>query len=70
MTTEAKPDVEKLFAESRPIDEAMSRAVRGAIERHKQAGKPMAVWANGKTVWIDPAQVNQEDKDNPPSNPH
>ena len=53
MSTEAKPDIEKLFAEGRPIDEAMSRAVRGAIERHKQAGKPMAVWGDGKTVWID-----------------
>ncbi|NLF71282.1 MAG: hypothetical protein GX575_19805 [Candidatus Anammoximicrobium sp.] len=63
MSTEAKPDIEKLFAEGRPIDEAMSRAVRGAIERHKQAGKPMAVWGDGKTVWIDPAQVDQENEE-------
>jgi hypothetical protein len=32
------------------IERALVRAVREALQRHKQAGNPVAVWRNGRTV--------------------
>jgi len=33
---------------------AMNEAVRGVIERHKQTGRPLAIWKNGKVVLVSP----------------
>ena len=38
-------------------EEALKKAVRGVIERHKKTGRPLAVWENGKTVYISPNTV-------------
>ncbi len=37
-------------------------AARDAIRRHKQAGVPMPVWRNGKTVWVDAAELEPRKK--------
>jgi hypothetical protein len=34
------------------IQRALARAVREALLRHKQAGNPIAVWRDGRVVWI------------------
>ncbi|MDP2905354.1 MAG: hypothetical protein Q8O22_03525 [Candidatus Omnitrophota bacterium] len=31
---------------------ALKKAVRAVVERHKETGRPLAVWKNGKTVRI------------------
>lgn len=31
---------------------AMSKAVRGVVERHKKSGRPLVTWENGKVVRI------------------
>jgi hypothetical protein len=41
----------------RLIQEALARAVREALRRHKQAGNPIAVWRGGRTVWIEPDEI-------------
>ena len=39
------------------ILEAMRQAVREALLRHKQAGNPVAVWQDGRVVWIQPKDI-------------
>ncbi len=31
---------------------ALKRAVRKVIAHHKQTGRPLAIWRNGKVVWV------------------
>ena len=38
-------------------EEALKKAVRGVVERHKKAGRSLAVWQNGKTVRVSPSTV-------------
>jgi hypothetical protein len=35
----------------------MRRAVREALLRHKRLGNPVAVWRDGKVVWIPPEEI-------------
>jgi hypothetical protein len=46
-----------VFREGTPLDRALAAAGRDAIRRHKQAGVPLAIWRDGKTVWVDAAQL-------------
>jgi hypothetical protein len=39
------------------IEQALGRAVREALLRHKQAGNPVAVWRNGRVEWIRPEDI-------------
>jgi hypothetical protein len=41
----------------RLIEQALARAVREALQRHKQAGNPIAVWRDGGVVWIEPDDI-------------
>ena len=36
---------------------AMRIAVREALQRHKNAGNPVAVWRNGRVEWIQPEDI-------------
>ena len=31
---------------------ALKKAVRDVVQRHKKSGRPLAVWKDGKTVYI------------------
>lgn len=35
----------------------MRRAVREALLFHKRIGNPVAVWRDGKVVWIPPEEI-------------
>ena len=52
--------VERAFKIGTPIDEAFDEACLEAIRLHKQAGQPMVVWRDGKTVLIPAEQVEAE----------
>jgi hypothetical protein len=59
MKTEAAKDLNRIFIEDgQLIDEALKKGVLEAIQRHKQAGLPIAIYRDGKTVWIDPDQID------------
>ena len=49
-----RPNARALFADGREIDAALAKAVREAILEHKRAGNPIAVWQEGRVVWIPP----------------
>ena len=36
---------------------ALKKAVRQVVERHKQTGRPLAVWKNGKVARISASQA-------------
>ena len=39
------------------ILEAMKQAVRDAQIRHKRLGNPIAIWRDGRVVWIQPEDI-------------
>ena len=36
---------------------ALRQAVRGALRRHKREGHRVAVWQDGRVVWIEPEDI-------------
>jgi hypothetical protein len=41
----------------RLIEQALVRAVQGALLRHKQAGNPVVEWRDGQIVWVAPEDI-------------
>ena len=39
------------------ILEALQQAVQEALQRHKRDGNPVAVWRDGRVVWIPPEEI-------------
>ena len=63
-------DIGQLFKEGKPIDTALAQAVAEAVRQHKLMGQPMAVWKDGKTVWVSPDEFELKDgSDQPASTP-
>lgn len=60
MTSEGQKDIDRLFEECTPIDDALNAAVRDAVLRHRQQRQPLAVWRDGKTVWLTPEEIDKE----------
>lgn len=58
MAEAARKDIDRIFAEGKEIDEAVKRAVREAVLRHKQAGNPVVTWRDGKIVWLQPDEID------------
>lgn len=46
---------------------ALRLAVREALRSHKLAGLPVAVWRDGRVVWIQPEDIPDWDPDEEPS---
>jgi len=57
MTDTPKKDIEAIFADGTAIDEAVKRAVREAVRRHKLLGNPIAVWRDNKVCWLQPDEI-------------
>lgn len=38
-------------------EQAMKKAIRGVVEKHKKTGRPLIVWQNGKVARISPFSV-------------
>jgi len=55
-TPSARPLVERV-RDSKLIERALARAVREALQRHKQAGNPVAIWRDGQVVWLGPDEI-------------
>jgi hypothetical protein len=45
------------------VEDALARAVREALLRHKQAGNPIAAWRDGQVVWIAPEDILVAEED-------
>jgi hypothetical protein len=56
LTTEGHIDVSKLPLKVK-AEMALKEAVAEAIAEHKRRGNPIAVWRDGKAVWIPPEEI-------------
>ena len=65
MAIEQDRDINEAFEEGTPIDDALNEAVREAVLQHKRMGQPLAVWRDGKTVWLSAEEVERESKNAP-----
>lgn len=45
------------------MDRALARAVRQALLRHKKMGNPVAVWRDGKVVWVEPEEIDVSEEE-------
>ena len=46
------PSLGERLRDTRLIEQALVRAVREALLRHKQAGNPIAAWRDGRVVGL------------------
>lgn len=53
-----KPDIDRIFADGRLIDEAMRESVQKAFLEHKRAGNPIATMKDGKVVLVNPEVIS------------
>ena len=51
------PDIDQIFRERTPIDQALAKARREAVRQHKLTGQPLVTWRDGKVVLVPPDQV-------------
>jgi hypothetical protein len=58
--------ITEIFEEGTAIDEALARAVRQALRFHKKLGNPIAVWEDGRVVWIPPEQIQVDEAEETP----
>ena len=61
--TEAREEMARRFASDELLTEAVRKAVRAAVEDHKQAGNPVAGWRDGKVVLVPPEEIVVPDEE-------
>ncbi len=52
-----KDKIKEILLDEKQITETLQCAVREAVEIHKRASNPLAVWKNGRTVWIETKEI-------------
>ena len=57
---ESSPDILEIMRDGKRIDEALKRAAREAILQHRRAGLPVVIWHDGRTVWVNPEDIDLE----------
>lgn len=53
----SEPSPVERVADLPRIARALRLAVREALQDHKLAGNPVAVWRNGQVEWIPPEEI-------------
>lgn len=49
--------ITEVFFDPDKITKALVQGVREALLKHKQAGNPIVIWKDGKTVWLKPEEI-------------
>lgn len=57
MAEAIRKDIDKILSEGTEIDEAVKKAVKEAVLRHKQAGNPIVGMKDGQMVWLKPEEI-------------
>jgi Arc/MetJ family transcription regulator len=52
-----RQDLEQVLADKTKVESALRAAVREALARHKKAGNAVAVWRDGKVIWLSPDAI-------------
>jgi hypothetical protein len=50
--------IDRAAANPQLITRALAKGVREALERHKRLGQPIVVFRNGRTVWVEPDEID------------
>jgi hypothetical protein len=58
-STKSHPPIERIHDVPR-ILHAMKQGVRKALARHREQGNPIAVWRDGRVVWIPAEEIPVE----------
>lgn len=67
MSSEKSPSTPTERVEDLPrILRALRKGTRQAMQRHRQAGVPVAVWRDGAVVWLDPDEIPIDEDDSEP----
>jgi hypothetical protein len=51
-------DIDALFRQGKPIDDAIARAAYEAIARHKALNQPIVIWQDGAVRWLQPDEID------------
>ncbi len=54
--------IDEVFAQGVLIDKAIKEAIEKAVWEHQQVGNPVAVWRDGKVVWLAPEELKIKHK--------
>lgn len=57
MAEAVKKDIGRILTEGTEIDEAVAKAVKEAVLKHKLAGNPIVGMKDGKMVWLKPEEI-------------
>jgi len=57
MIAPEEKSIAELLADPTIVENAVKEGVRQALLRHRREGNPIAVWRDGKVVWIPPDQI-------------
>jgi hypothetical protein len=60
MPNESAKGPKEIAVSGATIGPAIKQAAREAIERHRQAGVPVVLYQDGKTVWRDAGELLAE----------
>ncbi|MGE0815749.1 MAG: hypothetical protein AB7N65_10135 [Vicinamibacterales bacterium] len=60
--SELRSTIDDHFEDGGAIDEALREAARDARRLHKAFGNPMATWKDGRVVWVQPEDIEVDDK--------
>ena len=52
-------DVGKILADKTPILEALRKAAWEALRVHRAADQPLAIWRDGRVVWVTPDEFER-----------
>ncbi|RMH24729.1 MAG: hypothetical protein D6692_12390 [Planctomycetota bacterium] len=58
--TDPSRDVTAILREHVLVENALAKAARQAIAEHKAEGLPLAMWRDGKVVWMSAEEVEAE----------
>lgn len=50
--------ITEAFENPETITRAIVKGVREALLQHKQAGRPVVIWRDGKAVWLESKEIH------------
>jgi hypothetical protein len=53
----SKKDIPAIVRDGTAIDQAIERARRRVMQRHRQLGIPLAIWHEGRVVEVPPEDI-------------
>lgn len=67
MNQSTNRSIHELLADRDLIQAALNRAAREALQRHARDGQPIAVWRDGKVVWVPAEELLAKFPEDAPS---